>query len=360
METITGGHLLVRTLLAHGINRVYSIPGAPLFPFYEGCLDEGLEVIVGRHEEALVHTAEGWSRTSGKPSFVLLAPGPGHSNGIPAIATAHAECSPVIVMSGIDNLAKTRQGSPPRTPTDRDGATHHEMVGDPLGRKTDPRVHGPRVSHSHDRNARAGPHLHHVRLPGWKGESSDLTELTNPAPSKTRPTSAPGADPEFVEQALALLAGAERPVIIAGVAAFWSQAGPVLQQFIETAKLPLFTVEQARGLVPDKHPYCFGDGYSTINPVAQLLSRADVILLLGERIDCAFSYGGCFGPAKIIQICPNPEEIGKNHPVELGVACDARVVMTQLLTGAPSQNWGERTAWLKELNDANRGMPSAC
>ena len=91
METITGGHLLVRTLLAHGINRVYSIPGAPLFPFYEGCLDEELEVIVGLHKEALVHTSEGWSRTTGKPSFVLLAPGPGYSIGIPGIATAHAE-----------------------------------------------------------------------------------------------------------------------------------------------------------------------------------------------------------------------------------------------------------------------------
>ena len=74
MDRITGGHLLVRALKARGINRVYSIPGAPLFPFYEGCLEEGMEIIVGRHEEAVVHTAEGWSRATGEPSVVLLAP----------------------------------------------------------------------------------------------------------------------------------------------------------------------------------------------------------------------------------------------------------------------------------------------
>src|SRR5262249_35041941 len=134
----------------------------------------------------------------------------------------------------------------------------------------------------------------------------DSANASGPVPGNSRPTSAPAAEPAFIEQALALLAGAERPLIIAGVAAFWSHAGPALREFIETVKVPLFTAEQARGLVPDNHPYCFGDGYGTVNPAAQLLSGADVILLLGERIDCPFSYGSCFGQAKIIHICPDP------------------------------------------------------
>ncbi len=162
---------------------------------------------------------------------------------------------------------------------------------------------------------------------------SGLVEVEDDAispPAKTQPTAAAQAEPAFIKQALELLSGAERPLIIAGAAAFWSHAGERLRQFIETVKIPLMTVEQARGLVPDNHPYCFGDGYGTVNQVAQLEGRADVLLLLGERMDHAFAYGACFGQAKIIHICPDANEIGKNHPIECGVACDVRAVTAQL------------------------------
>jgi acetolactate synthase-1/2/3 large subunit len=181
----------------------------------------------------------------------------------------------------------------------------------------------------------------------------DLTQLSMP-PGRSHPTGAAGAEPAFLEEALALLVNAERPLVIAGVAAFWSHAGSVLRQFIEATKIPLFTAEQGRGLVPDSHPYCFGDAYGTVNPAAQLLNSADVILLLGERIDCPFSYGSCFGSARIIHICPDPEEIGKNHPVECGVACDVRVATAQLLEAAKVKCWDERSAWLETLRKTKR------
>src|ERR1035441_4634135 len=110
MEQITGGLLLIRALKAHGIDRLFTIPGAPLFPFYEACLDEGVEVVVGRHESGLVHMAEGWSRATGNPSVVLVAPGPGHSNAMPGLSIAFAECTPVILLSGIDVMANLGKG----------------------------------------------------------------------------------------------------------------------------------------------------------------------------------------------------------------------------------------------------------
>jgi len=351
VDKITGGHLLVRALKSRGINRVYSLPGAPLFPFYEGCLEEGIEIIVGRHEEALVHTAEGWSRTSGKPSVVLLAPGPGHANGVPAIATAYAECSPVIVMSGIDAGAKLGKGARQELP-------QVEMCI-PITKWSALLSDAKRIPEYVARAFRTAttgmPGPIHISLTADSLSGMvDMNEVSMPTPGNSMPTSAPGAEPAFIERALALLARAERPIVIAGVAAFWSTVGPVLREFIETVKIPLFTVEQARGLVADDHPYCFGDGYGTVNPTAQLLNRADVILLLGERIDCAFSYGGCFGPAKIIHICPDPNEIGKNHPVECGVACDARVVTIQLLEAAKAMKWEEPSPWLETLRATRR------
>jgi acetolactate synthase-1/2/3 large subunit len=351
MNKVTGGCLLIRALKAHGINRIYSLPGAPLFPVYEACLDEGVEVIVGRHEAAIVHTAEGWSRATGKPSVVLVAPGPGHSNAVPGIAIAHAECSPVIVLSGIDVIARLGKGGRQELP-------QVEMCT-PITKWSALLSDGKRIPEYIDkafRTATSGmPGPVHISLTAdTLSGMVELPEASMPRPGNSQPALASGAEPAFIEQALALLAKAERPLIIAGVAAFWSHAGPVLRQFIETVKIPLFTVEQARGLIPDAHPYCFGDGYGTVNPAAQLLSRADVIMVLGERIDCPFGYGSCFGAAKIIHICPDPDEIGKNHPVECGVAGDPRVVTTQLLEAATSRKWEERSEWVGMLRETRR------
>jgi acetolactate synthase-1/2/3 large subunit len=351
VNKITGGHLLVRALKAHGVNRVYSLPGAPLFPVYEGCLDEEIEIIVGRHEESLVYIAEGWSRTTGEPPVVLLAPGPGHANGVPAIATAYAECSPVIVLSGIDVLANLGRGGRQEIP-------QVEMCL-PVTKWSALLSDGKRIPEFVARAFRTAttgmPGPVHISLTADALSGMvDNSEVAVPMTSNSQPTAAAGAEPAFIEQAIALLANAERPVIIAGVAAFWSHAGTVLRQFVETVKIPLFTVEQARGLIPDSHPYCFGDGYGTVNQAAQLLNRADVIMVLGERIDCAFAYGSCFGPAKVIHICPDPNEIGKNRSIECGVACDARVVTAQLLEAAKSKPWEERSSWLATLRETRQ------
>jgi acetolactate synthase-1/2/3 large subunit len=140
-------------------------------------------------------------------------------------------------------------------------------------------------------------------------------------------------------------------LIVAGTAAFWSQAGDVLRQFIETVKIPLMTVEQARGIIPDNHPFCFGDGYGTVNQAAQLEGRVDVLLLLGDRLDHPLAYGNCFGAAKIIHVCPDANEIGKNHPVACGVACDVRAVTAQLLEGAKTRPWKEPAEWVALLRE---------
>lgn len=352
---ITGGHLLVRALKRHGVKHVYSLPGAPLFPFYEACLNEKIEIIVGRHEEAIVHMAEGWSRTTGKPSVVLLSPGPGHANGVPGIATAYAERSPIIVMSGIDALAKLGRGARQELP--------QVAMCAPITKWSALLSDGKRIEEYVDRAFRTattglpGP-VHISVTADCLSGTIDVPDSTLPVAGHSRPTFAPAAEPEFIRQALELLANAEYPVVIAGVAAFWSHADSVLREFIETVKVPLFTVEQSRGLVSDHHSYCFGDAYSTVNPVAQLLNRADLIMVLGERIDCTFGYGSCFGSARIIHICPDPEEIGKNRPVECGIAGDARVVTSQLLEVAKTRRWEERADWLEMLRSAKRDHSS--
>jgi|CZKF01.1.fsa_nt_gi acetolactate synthase-1/2/3 large subunit len=345
MEKLTGGMLLIRALKAHGIRRLFTIPGAPLFPVYEACLNEGVEVFVARHESGLIHIAEGWSRATASPSVVLVSPGPGLANSVPGISIAFAECSPVIVLSGIDVPANLGRGGRQELP--------QVAMCAPVTKWSALLSSGKRIPEHIDKafriamNGMPGP----VHISITADTISGLVEVEEGAislPANTQPTAAQ-AEPAFIEQALQLLSMAERPLIIAGGAAFWSHAGDPLRQFIETVKIPMMTVEQARGIVPDTHPYCFGDGYGTVNMAAQLESRVDVLLLLGDRLDHALAYGSCFGSAKIIHICPDANEIGKNHPIECGVACDVRTVTAQLLEAAKRRAWKEPAEWVAML-----------
>jgi len=353
MEKITGGLLLIRALKAHGIRRLFTLPGAPLFPVYEACLNEGVEVFVARHESGLIHIAEGWSRATGKPSVVLVSPGPGLSNSMAGLSIAFAECSPVILLSGIDVPANLGRGGRQELP-------QVEMCK-PITKWAALLSNGARIPEYIDKafrialNGMPGP----VHISITSDTISGLIEADESIillPAHTQPTAAAQAGPEFIEQALELLATAERPLIVAGAAAFWSHAGDALRQFIETVKIPLMTVEQARGMIPDNHPYCFGDGYGTVNQAAQLQGRVDVLLLLGDRLDHAFAYGSCFGSAKIIHVCPDANEIGKNHAIECGVACDVRAVTVQLLEAAKARQWKEPAGWVAELRETRSGQ----
>ncbi|MGD0829775.1 MAG: thiamine pyrophosphate-binding protein [Terracidiphilus sp.] len=348
MEKITGGHLLIRALKAHGIRRLFTLPGAPLFPVYEACLNEGVEVLTGRHESSLIHMAEGWSRSTGSPSVVLVSPGPGLANSVAGIAIAFAECSPVIVLSGIDVPANLGRGGRQELP--------QVAMCAPVTKWSALLSSGKRIPEYIDKAFRIAtsgmPGPVHISITSDTFASLVETgETTVQPPSRSQPTSVAHADPVFIEQALDLLAAAERPLVVAGAAAFWSRAGEALRQFIETVKIPLMTVEQARGLVPDSHPYCFGDGYGTVNQAAQLQGSVDVLLLLGDRLDHPFAYGDCFGSAKIIHICPDANEIGKNHPIECGIACDVRAATSQLLDAAKTRQWHEPAEWVAMLRE---------
>jgi acetolactate synthase-1/2/3 large subunit len=348
MEKVTGGQLLIRALKAHGIRRLFTLPGAPLFPVYEACLNEGVEVFVARHESGLIHIAEGWSRATGNPSVVLVSPGPGLSNSVPGISIAFAECSPIIVLSGIDVPANLGRGGRQELP--------QVAMCAPITKWAALLSSGKRIPEYISKafriamNGMPGP----VHISITSDTISELIEVDGGAViplANSQPTAAAQAEPAFIERALELLANAERPLIVAGAAAFWSHSGDLLRQFIETVKIPLMTVEQGRGLIPDNHPYCFGDGYGTVNQAAQVESRVDVLLLLGDRLDHALTYGNCFGPAKIIHICPDANEIGKNHPIECGVACDVRAATAQLLEAARNRPWKEPAEWVAMLRE---------
>ena len=177
-------------------------------------------------------------------------------------------------------------------------------------------------------------------------------DLPKYMPQEYRPTGRPQGDPALIEEAASLLRGARRPVIIAGNPARYSVDPEQLEKLAETAGIPVFTVEQARGLLDDEHPLCFGYADGALNPTARRFREADVALLLGKRLDHRYRYGGVFSDeAKLIQADPSPAEIGRNRGVAVGIQGDLGAVVEQLTTALASSGAlaSDKSPWVSQL-----------
>src|ERR1700752_4155559 len=106
-----GGRLIARRLKAHGVSRIFTLSGGHLFSLYQGCVDEGIEIVDTRHEAAAAFAAEGWAKVTREPGVCALTAGPGVTNGMSAMASAQANHSPMVVLGGRAPALRWGQGS---------------------------------------------------------------------------------------------------------------------------------------------------------------------------------------------------------------------------------------------------------
>ncbi len=351
MAKVNGAQLLVRGLKAEGVSYVFGLAGVGIFPIFDACLTEGLRIIDVRHESAGVFMAGGTARVTSEPGVCLVTEGPGHANAIGGLATMFAEDTPVVLISGCAETENWGRGAIQEIP-------QVEMT-QPITKWAAmvPNVQRiPEMLAMAFRMARSGhPGPVHLTVP-IDAFDQEVEESAVPLdhPVQRRPTARATAEPQAIREIIELLQGATRPAIVAGIGAWWSRAGEALQKFIDITKIPLFTVEWARGIVSDEHPCCFGAGVPAANPMSRRLRDADVVLILGEKLDFRLGFGHAFGPeAQIIQIHANAMEIGRNRPVRVGVTADSGAVVEQLVAEVQGQSWPE-LSWLKELREARQ------
>src|SRR6266568_6949879 len=98
--TFHGGRLVARRLRAHGVSRLFTLSGGHLFSIYDGCREEGIEIVDVRHESAAAFAAEGWAKVTRQPGVAALTAGPGVTNGMSALASAQQNNSPMLVLGG--------------------------------------------------------------------------------------------------------------------------------------------------------------------------------------------------------------------------------------------------------------------
>ena len=353
MAKLTGAHLMVRALKLEGIQKIFTIVGDTILPLVDAVEDEGLEFIDTRHEAAAMHMADAWSRVTGEPTVTLFTGGPGFSNAISALPNIYTSESPVIFISGSSELSE--KGMYSFQEIDQVGMATPVTKGSWLVHE---RRRIPDFVATAFRTALTGrPGPVHLTIPlDLQEQEISEDELPQYQPGEYRNRGRSHGDPKLIEETIALLQQAERPVVIAANAARYSLPSEALQEFIELTGLPIFTVEQARGLVSDEHSLCFGYADGSLNATARRFREADVVLLLGKRLDHRYRYGQppFFSPAAhLIQVDPSPGEIGLNRGVSVGIVGDIGAVVEQLTQKARVQSWptDRLGPWLSQLRE---------
>jgi acetolactate synthase I/II/III large subunit len=346
---VRGAHVILRCLKLEGVRKLFTIVGDTILPICDAAVDEGLELVDARHEGAALHMADAWTRVTGEPAVALVTGGPGFANATSALPPISASESPVILIAGCGELAE--RGMYAFQEIDQVGLAAPTTKGSwmVLDRRRIPDMVATAFRTALD--GRRGPV--HLTIPI---DIQEQAATDDPAPRypprEYRSTGRTQGDPALVEQAIAALRGAERPVVIAANAARHSLTPAALREFVEATGLPCFTVEQARGLLSDDHPLCFGYADPALNGAAKHFGEADAVLLLGKRLDHRYRYGRppFFDPAaKLIQVDPSPAEIGRNRGVAVGIVGDIGAVVGQLTGSARAGPWKTAPSWPQQL-----------
>jgi len=347
MPNLNGGHLFIRCLKQEGIKKIFTIVGDTILPLVDAAADEGIEFIDLRHEGAAMHMADAYARITGHPSVAMFTGGPGFSNAISGLPAIYTSESPVIFVAGAAELPEK-------------GMTTFQEI-DQIA-MAEPVTKGSWLIHDRHRipeyvatafrtamSGRPGPV--HLTLPiDIQEQEISEEELPPYLPREYRNMGRPQGDPDLIQEAATLLRQAQRPVIIVGNPARYSVQPEQLEALVEATGAPIFTVEQARGLIDDEHPLCFGYADGALNATARKFREADVVLLLGKRMDHRYRYGQVFGAdTKIIQADPSEAEIGRNRGVSVGLLGDLGAVVEQLTTAAGQGSKSDVTPWIDVL-----------
>ena len=325
MAMISGGQLAVDALIEKGVTKVFSLSGGHINPLYESAEGSLLEIFTTRHEQASVFMAEAWGKLTRRPGVALVTAGPGFSNSISAVANAQMANSPLLLIAGAVGLRA-------REKLDLQDMRQLPVV-EPLVKtalccnRTERIPEYIDLAYRTAASGRPGPVYLELPVDIW---SAQVEENTVKRPNTVFASRA--VDLEKAGELLDLLERAERPVFIAGSGAYYSGAEKEFLEFIEMSGAPGFTASMGRGLIPDTHPLCF-QASSSIRPGAgaDALTGGDLIVLLGNRLSLYYAYGEMLNSkARLVQVDIQPEEIGRNRAIHLGIHSDIRAFLGAL------------------------------
>jgi thiamine pyrophosphate-dependent acetolactate synthase large subunit-like protein len=325
MAMLNGSEILAKALKREGVEELFFLMGGPMLAAEAATINEGIRCIDVRHEQAAAMMAQAYSRLRQRPGFCMAASGPATINLSTGLANALIDCCPVVALGGASPVL----GNGKQVFQEID---QMEIMSGCV--KYAARIHDARripemlnVAIQRAMSGKPGPA--YLDLPGdtlyQMVDEKDIDWSQTGRPILGAGMPAPQAQ---IDELVAALAKAERPVLLTGSGIIWSQAWEEMQAFVDATGIPFYTTPQGRGVVPEDHPCCFPAARSTA------FRDADLIAVVGTRLN--YIVGHLAPPrfsadATIARIDIDVEEISESaRAVDIGIVADAKTALGQL------------------------------
>jgi acetolactate synthase-1/2/3 large subunit len=346
-----GADVIAQSLARGGARCIFTLSGNHIVPVFDAAIDAKLRIVHVRHEGAATHMADAWGRLTREPGIALFTGGPGHANGVGALATALAAESPLVMLSGhapldqvgLDGFQELRQAEMAAPAVKASWtATSAAALGEDVARAM-------QVA----RSGRPGPV--HLSIP------SDLFEATVPeaagavpASDAFRPRPAP-LSAALAAAVMAELATAKRPLVLTGPTMANDRGRELRESLAEVAGVPVLFMESPRGIADP-----------SLGALADVLGQADLVVLLGKKLDFTLKFGrpptfdaGC----RFVQVDPDTEALRR---AALALRAPDRIIITAVadtlaaadaLVRAARENAPPPSGWTEEVRSATGHRP---
>lgn len=342
----TGADLLIDALQKNGLNNIYGVVGIPVTDFARLAQLRGMKFFGFRREDAAVDAAAAAGYLTQKPGVALTVSAPGFLNGLTALAQATKNCFPLIMISGSSerHIIDLDQG-------DYEGLDQYN-VAKPFCKAAY------RVDRAQDmglavaravRTALSGrPGGVYLDLPAntigqqieaANDEDAGIYEVVDPAP-KQAPSD------EAINRAVEVIKGAKKPLIILGKGAAYAQSEKLVQKLVADTDIPFLPMSMAKGLISDE------DDHSAAAARSLSLSEADVVILIGARLNWMLSHGAAptFNPdAKFVQLEIEATEFDSNQKIAAPLQGDLNSILTKLVPALKKADYHAPTDWLAAI-----------
>ena len=348
----TGSELVLETLRDLGIDTIFGYPGGAVLPLYDAIYSfEGIQHILGRHEQGCLHEAEGYAKSTGKLGVAVVTSGPGATNAITGIADAMSDSVPLLVFTG--QVARAGIGKDAFQEADIVGITMPITKYNYQVRETAdiPRIITEAVHIA--TTGRPGPVV--IDLP--KDVSALETDFIY-SPEVHLPSYQPTLEPNDmqIKKILKQLSKAKKPVLLAGGGISYAEASKELNEFAERYQIPVVTSLLGQGTIATSHPLFLGMGGMHGSFAANIaMTEADFMISIGCRFDDRLTGNPkTFAKnAKVAHIDIDPAEIGKIIRADIPVVGDAKKALQMLLAEPTVHNNTEK--WIEKVTkDKNR------
>lgn len=335
VKRATGAYALIDSLRRHGVEHIFGYPGGAILPIYDELYraeaEGGIQHILVRHEQGAAHAADGYARATGKVGVCFGTSGPGATNLVTGIATAHMDSIPMVVITG--QVASNVIGTDAFQETDIFGITLPVVKHSYVVR--DPRDMARIVAEAFyiASTGRPGPVL--VDVPKDVGLAEFDYEPVEPGSIKLpgyRPTTK--GHPNKINQALQLIREAKQPLLYVGGGAIASGAHAELKELAERFNIPVTTTLMGKGSFDEHHPLALGMlGMHGTAYANFAVTECDLLIAVGARFDDRVTgkLDEFASRAKVIHIDVDPAEVGKNRAPEVPIVGDVRNVLINLL-----------------------------